>query len=165
MPIYEYYCADCHTIFSFLARTVAVSKRPRCPRCDRAGLKRRVSSFAISKGRPETDEGLPDVDDERMERAMTALAAEADGLDENDPRQVAGLMRRFYDVTGLRLGDGIDEAIRRMEAGEDPDQIEQEMGDLLEQEDPLGGEASGGRLKSLRRRLRPPEVDRRLYEL
>ena len=165
MPIYEYYCPDCHTIFSFLARSAAASKRPRCPRCGRTGLQRRVSSFAISKGRPETDDGLPDVDEQQMERAMTALAAEADGLDEQDPRQVAGLMRRFYDVTGLKLGDGIEEAIRRMEAGEDPDQIEQEMGELLEQEDPLGAETKGGRLKSLRRRLRPPEVDRTLYEL
>ena len=51
MPIYEFYCADCHTIFNFLARKTS-SVVPGCPRCDRRRLERRVSAFAISKGLP-----------------------------------------------------------------------------------------------------------------
>ncbi len=77
---------------------------------------------------------------------------------------MAGLMRKLYDATGLQLGPGMEEAIRRMEAGEDPDQIEEEMGDLLEDEDPfsLSGKPD---LKRLRSRLAPPQVDETLYEL
>ncbi len=57
----------------------------------------------------------------------------------------------------------MEEAIRRMEAGEDPDQIEEEMGDLLEDEDPFSfGDSQS--LKGLRRRL-PPSVDTTLYEM
>jgi hypothetical protein len=61
----------------------------------------------------------------------------------------------------------MEEAMRRMEAGEDPDRIEEEMGSLLEEEEPEFGEPEGspGRLGSLRRRLRPPQVDETLYEL
>lgn len=165
MPVYEFYCPDCHMIFNFLSRRVNTHKRPDCPKCGRAEIERQVSLFAISKNRPEADEdGMPDLDESRMEEAMMALANEAEGLDEDDPRQMARMMRKLYDATGLRLGDGMEEAIRRMEAGEDPDQIEEEMGDLLEEEDPFGEGAKKG-LKSLRRKFLRPAVDDTLYEL
>jgi putative FmdB family regulatory protein len=166
MPIYEFYCPDCHRIFNFLSRTVDTSRRPACPRCGRADLERRVSRFAISKGRPEPadDDGMPEVDESRMEQAMAALADEADGISEDDPRQMARLMRKLYQSAGLPLGGGLEEAIRRMEAGEDPDKIEEEMGDVMEDEDPFATGSRGG-LRSLRKRLRPPAVDDTLYEL
>ena len=165
MPIYEFYCSDCHRIFSFLSRKVGGSRRPACPRCDRPRLERRVSRFAISKGRSEPDQGgLPDIDEARLEQAMASMAGEADEINEDDPRQMAGLMRKLYDATGLQLGQGMEEAIRRMEAGEDPDQVEEEMGDLLEGEDPFTFDGQSG-LKGLRRRFKPPEVDETLYEL
>jgi hypothetical protein len=58
----------------------------------------------------------------------------------------------------------MEEAIRRMEAGEDPDQIEQEMGDLLEGEAPLALDGRSG-LQRLRKRFTPPEIDETLYEM
>ncbi|MCK4728291.1 MAG: zinc ribbon domain-containing protein, partial [Desulfobacterales bacterium] len=33
MPIYEFYCEDCNTIFNFFSRSVNTTKRPPCPRC------------------------------------------------------------------------------------------------------------------------------------
>jgi len=70
-------------------------------------------------------------------------------------------MRKLSDMTGLQLGDGMNEALRRMEQGEDPDQIETEMGHLLESEDafllPGGkGKPAGGA---------PPRKDETLYDL
>jgi len=165
MPIYEFYCRDCHRIFNFLSRTVNTEAKPSCPRCGRAGLERQVSAFAISKGRPDTggDDDLGGADEARVEEAIAGMAREAEGLDENDPRAMARLMQRFYEKSGMPMGDGIQEALRRLEAGEDPDAIEDEMGDLLDSED-LAGE-SARPLAGLRRRLRPPERDDRLYEL
>lgn len=164
MPIYEFYCSDCHRIFNFLSRGVNTSKRPSCPKCRRPRIERKVSSFAISKGLSEpAADGMPDIDESKMERVMAELARDAEGMSEDDPRQMAGMMRKLYDATGLKMGGGMEEAIRRMEAGEDPDKIDQEMGDLLEEEDPFfaGGERS---LRNLRRRL-PPSVDDTLYDL
>jgi hypothetical protein len=91
------------------------------------------------------------------------MEGDLEGIDENDPKQAARMMRRLFDATGLKLGDGMAEAMRRMEAGEDPDAIEAEMGDLLETEDPFAlGASAGGKLpdlKFLRRDLLPPRRD------
>ena len=54
---------------------------------------------------------------------MEALASQADGIDENNPRQTAELMRKFSAMTGLRLGDKMEDALARMEAGEDPESL------------------------------------------
>ena len=166
MPVYEFYCPDCHRIFNFLSRRINTDKRPDCPRCGRQQLERQVSMFAISKGRQEEGEAdMPDIDESRMEQAMQALAAEAEGMNEDDPRQAARMMRKLYETTGLPLGGGMEEAIRRMEAGEDPEQIEAELGDVLEGEDPFGGLEMKKGLANLRQHYVRPTVDSTLYEL
>src|SRR5512145_2951909 len=136
MPVYEFYCPDCHTIFNFLSRRVNTGTHPDCPRCSRPGLERQVSNFAISKGRgDEAGDGMPDIDEARLEKALMGMAGEMEGIDENDPRQMARMMRRLSEATGMNLGSGFDEAIRRLESGEDPEKIEEEMGDILDGQD------------------------------
>ena len=76
-------------------------------------------------------------DETKMEQAMNMLASEAENMNEDDPRQAANLMRRLTDMTGMQLGSGMEEALSRLERGEDPEAIEAEMGDLLENEDPF----------------------------
>ncbi len=171
MPIYEFYCADCHTIFNFLSRTADTSKRPRCPRCGRPKLTRQVSRFAISKNRPEPgagDEDLPPgFDEAKLERAMEELSREAESMgDEENPRQMARMMRRLFESTGMELDGRMEEAMRRMEAGDDPDALEEEYGDLFGDEaDPPLAAKSASRLRGLAQRLRPPGVDDGLYDL
>ena len=96
-----------------------------------------------------------------MEQAMNLLAREAEHIDENDPKQAANLMRKLTDMTGLDLGSGMEEALRRMEAGEDPEQVEAEMGDLLEEEEPFT--LKEGSAKAAH--SRPPIKDEQLYFL
>lgn len=163
MPIYEFYCLDCHRIFNFLSHRVNTESIPRCPRCDRPELERRISAFAISKNRPETEEGAaPEVDENRMEQVMESLGQEIEGVDENDPRQMARVMRRLYEAMGQKLGGRVEEAIRRLEGGEDPEAMEDEMGDLFDEENPFPFETDA---KSLRRKFLPPSHDDTLYEL
>lgn len=158
MPIYEFYCKACNTIFSFFFRTINVSAQPACPKCGRA-LKREVSLFScVGRAKEDGPDDLP-IDESRLEQAMTSLASEAEHLNEDDPRQAADLMRRFTKLTGMKLGDGMQEALARIEAGEDPEQIEQEMGDLLEAEDPFAPAQKGRRSK------KEPHRDETLYEL
>ena len=123
-----------------------------------------MSAFAIT-GKAKEEGDLDDLpfDESKMEQAMGMLAGEAERMDEEDPRQAANLMRKLTDMTGMKLGNGMEEALSRMEKGEDPDKIEAEMGDLLEDEDPFvlpGKKAATGGSK------RPaPKRDDTLYDL
>ena len=163
MPIYEFYCEDCHTIFNFFSKTVNTTKRPKCPSCKTKILSRQMSAFAIT-GRATEEGDIDDFpfDESKMEKAMQALAGQAENLNEDDPKQAANLMRKLSDMTGLELGDGMTEALRRMESGEDPDQIEADLGDILESEDPfvLPGKKGG---RSVRKTA--PRRDETLYDL
>ena len=164
MPIYEFYCEDCNTIYNFFSRTVNTKKTPNCPKCKTTKLSRQVSMFAVT-GKAKEDGDLDDlpIDESKMEKAMTLLAREAESINEDDPKQAANLMRKLSDMTGLKLGPGMDEALQRMEKGEDPEQVEAEMGDILESEDPFilsgkkGAAAGGAR--------RTPFKDDTLYDL
>jgi len=163
MPIYEFYCKKCNTLFNFFSNSVNTDKKPDCPNCNKVKLERRMSSFSTlkNKGEIENSTDMPDLDESKMEKAMSLLAREAERLDENDPRQAANLMRKLSDMTGLNLGPGMEEALSRMEAGEDPEQIEAEMGDILEGEDPFDlKKKAGNPLKNTR-----PRIDGKLYYL
>ena len=162
MPIYEFYCPRCNTIFNFFSRGIDTRTRPDCPQCGTVKLTRQMSAFAIAGRAKETDapDDLP-IDEHKMEQAMQTLAREADRINEDDPRQAATLMRKLSAMTGLELGPGMDEAIRRMERGEDPEAVEAEMGDLLEGEEPFILPAK----KAAAGIRRPPRRDETLYDL
>ena len=164
MPIYEFYCPDCNTIFNFFSRTINTTKTPTCPKCNKRKLERQMSAFAFTGKAKEggEDDDLP-FDESKMEKAMQMLATEADQINEDDPRQAANLMRKLTDMTGMELGSGMEEALRRMERGEDPEQIEAEMGDLLESEDPFLINGKKGR--GAHGAKRAPIRDETLYDL
>jgi putative FmdB family regulatory protein len=138
MPIYEFYCDHCNTIFNFFSRRVNTEKVPDCPKCKDRKLVRQASLFAVT-GRAKENDDMDDLpfDEAKMEKAMQALAGEAENINEDDPRQAAQLMRKLSDMTGLQLGPGMAEALERMEKGEDPEQVEAEMENLLEEEEPF----------------------------
>ena len=164
MPIYEFYCEDCHTIFSFFSKSVNTTKKPKCPLCKTKTLSRQMSAFAIT-GKAREDGDMDDLpfDETKMEKAMNMLAGEAENMNEDDPRQAANLMRKLTDMTGMELGPGMQEALKRMEAGEDPDAIEAEMGDLLEDEEPFLMAEKKGKAKGTKRAA--PRRDETLYDL
>ena len=138
MPIYEFYCAQCNSIYNFFSRSVNTEKVPDCPRCKTKKLQRRMSVFSVvSAQRGETDDTLPPIDETKMARAMEMLDREAEKLDGEDPRQAAAMMRKLSEATGLRLKPEMEEALSKMERGEDPEKIEEEMGDLLDGDDPF----------------------------
>ena len=168
MPIYEFYCQSCHAVFNFFSASSALSSHPACPRCGRADLPRRPSSFATLRHRDSGDEGgepspLDDLDESRMGAAMDTLMREMGDLDENaDPRRVGAFLRRFGDLAGLEMGPRMEDALSRLEAGEDMDEVESGMDDL-EQDDSL--EDLFRLKKAAERRRRRPQVDPELYFL
>ena len=59
MPIYEFYCEDCDTIYNFFSRRIDTETQPHCPKCSREKLERMVSMFAVSKNRNESEDDRP----------------------------------------------------------------------------------------------------------
>jgi len=166
MPIYEFYCKDCHTIYSFLSRKVNINKIPVCPGCKKDGiLTRKVSPFSIGlkreEGSQEEDFDLP-VNEGAMEYALGKLAGEAENIDENDPKAAANLMRKFADMTGLKYSKKMEEAIDMIESSNDPDSAEEKVSELMDgEENPF---VIPGK-KGIFERLKQPERDDRLYEM
>jgi hypothetical protein len=72
-------------------------------------------------------------------------------------------MRKLTDMTGIKLGDGMNEALRRMEKGEDPEQVEAELGGILEEEDPFS--LSGKKSTRAKTTRKEPIKDETLYDL
>lgn len=162
MPIYEFYCGDCNVIFNFYSSRINTEKRPDCPRCGKKELSKRVSTFAtIGKAKEEGDDQFAGMDESKMERAFESLMREAEHINENDPKQMASLMRKFTAQTGINFGDSMEEALSRMEAGEDPEEVEKEMGDLFNEEN-ISFEMLK---KKTQRESSRPLHDEKLYEL
>jgi putative FmdB family regulatory protein len=161
MPIYEFACPKCRVIFNFLSKRVNPDRLPTCPKCGNKRMHKEVSRFAAPRGvkepapKSEADEGqepMPELDDPRMMRAMSELERDMEHLDENNPRHMAHMMRKMKDLMPPgTMPKEMDVAIKRLEAGEDPEKIEQDMGDVLgdfmggpEDEDQMGGHGGGG---------------------
>jgi putative FmdB family regulatory protein len=163
MPIYEFYCGQCNTLYNFYSKSVNTTKIPNCPKCKNVPLSRRMSVFAALTGRAAEDgkeDPLAHIDESKMEKAMMQWASEAEKIKDDDPRAAAHWMRRLSESAGLKLGDGFEEALHRLERGEDPDKIDEEMGDLLSEEDPFAEKK-----RSSKRPIGKPLQDDTLYDL
>ncbi len=184
MPIYEFYCPDNHTIYSFLGKSSRyASVVPRCPAGPEFRMVRMISSFAAPKKRqdaPPSPGAAPDFDETRMETAMAQMEREFGSMDPDnpDPRALGRMMRRIAEVSGEKVDDRMEEVFRRLEEGADPESLESEYGDLLGDENspddasPAQGqdketappEAKGASHSRPRLRIRPPKRDPNLYE-
>ena len=93
---------------------------------------------------PGEGEGpMPDMNDPRVVRAMAEMERDMAQLDENNPRHMAQMMRKMQNIMPAgSVPKELEVAIKRLEAGEDPEKIEQDMGDVLGEF--MGGEGGGG---------------------
>src|SRR5207244_2252415 len=150
MPIYEYACPKCRVIFNFLSKRINPDHLPTCPKCGNKKMTKQLSRFAMSrglkepvaKGESEGAEPMPDFEDPRVERAMMEMERDMEHMDENNPKHMAHMMRKMKDLMPPgAMPKELDVAIKRLEAGEDPEKIEADMGDILG--DLMGGEGGG----------------------
>ena len=140
MPIYEFFCPNNRRIYSFFARSLRMAdKVPRCPDNPKWKMEKMLSSFAVTGKAKEPGETGDSGDDASMDAAMDVMEREFGSIadsDNPDPRTVAKMMRRMGELTGGKMPAQMEEMIARMEKGEDPDKLEEEYGDVM---DDLGG--------------------------
>jgi hypothetical protein len=172
MPIYEFYCPDNHKIYQFFARTSAQKERiPLCPDNPDFSMVKRISAFAVGNAEKKSGAGGDDVgadlEDPKMMAAMSEMERAVSGMDEEnpDPRQMGKLMRQMAEMTGEPLTGEMEEMVRKLEEGADPEGLEEQFGDLLgdeDGEDPMTSDIlQDGGPGSFRG---PPMKDETLYE-
>jgi hypothetical protein len=169
MPIYEFYCPDNHTVYQFLARSLALKdKTPRCPEDANYKMERRVSKFAFLKGAKEeaADDPFAGMDESKMDAFMAEMERDMAGIDDTnpDPKQLGHFMRKITDVMGDKVPPEMREMVRRLESGEDPEKLEAEFGDQGG-EGEEGGDFFSQTMRKLKAGLRAPKRDAKLYEM
>ncbi|MBC8009585.1 MAG: hypothetical protein H7067_05775 [Burkholderiales bacterium] len=63
------------------------------------------------------------------------MEKEFESVDENDPRAMARMMRRMSELTGEKIDGEMEEVVRKLEEGADPESLEDQLG---------GGEGGAG---------------------
>lgn len=168
MPIYEFYCPDNNKLYSFLARSLSMKdKLPRCPDGEGLRMERRVSRFAvIGKAKEDTaDDPFAGIDESKMDSFMAEMERDMGGLDEEnpDPRQLGHFMRKMTDVMGDKTPPELREMVRRLEAGEDPEKLEEQFGGMDEGE--VGDAMFSQLVARVKAARKEPVRDPKLYEM
>jgi hypothetical protein len=91
-------------------------------------------------GGDDPNDPFAGMDGAQAEKVMKELEGAMGGMDEDnpDPKQMGQLMRKMCEMTGESMDEPMEEVVRKLEEGADPDELEDRMGDFL------GDEESGG---------------------
>ena len=109
MPIYEYRCEKCRRVTSVLTTRVSEKVDAVCAHCGGKKMSRMMSRFAMPRSEESRMDSLAD-------------PSKMGGVDENDPKSVARMMKRMGKEMGDEFGGtDFDEAVEAMESGGDFD--------------------------------------------
>ncbi len=118
MPSYDYRCTNCNKRSVIYQPYEEYGKTPvECPHCGGKDLHRIIGRIRIAKSE---DSRLEDLSD----------PSSWGDFDENDPKSMAKMMRKMGNELGEDMPAEFDEVVDRLEAGDDPEQIEKDMPDL-----------------------------------
>jgi putative FmdB family regulatory protein len=152
MPIYEFFCSDCNTVFNFYSPTVNTRKIPLCPQCQHRKLKRLLSTFATISDNKEAgeNEDIP-LGEAKIMGAVQLMESEIKNVKEDDPQQMVSILRKLSKTLGVKINDRVEDAMFKMEEGGDPEKIASEIAEELnpessfEEKKPTGKQ--GGKIK------------------
>ena len=106
MPIYEYQCQECRRISGFLILNPKEPFSPRCSRCGSPSLTRVLSRVHVRLS-----------EETRLEKLADPGAW--GGLDENDPKSVARVLKKMTREMGEDTAGEVDQLVEEaMEAGD-----------------------------------------------
>ncbi len=108
MPIYEYQCQECRRVSGFLILNLNEPFAPVCPKCGSRSLSRVLSRVNVRLS-----------EETRLERLADPSAW--GGLDENDPKSMARMLKKMGQEMGEDTGEDIDQMVEEaMAGGESP---------------------------------------------
>jgi hypothetical protein len=101
-------------------------KSVQCAHCGSQNIQRRIGRIRVAKSEESRLENLAD-------------PAALEGL-EDDPKALGRMMRKMGNEMGEDLGPEFKDVVDRLEAGQDPEEIEKALPDLGGDMGGLGGE-------------------------
>ena len=152
MPIYEYHSPDTNKIYQFFSPSVLDSETvPRCPDGEKYEMEKLISGFSITGQHSDqesvlsesdstsNDDPFADMESSQAKQVMSELEKSMHGLDDEnpDPRQMGSMMRKICEMTGEKVDEPMEEILRKLEEGVSPDQIEENMGSVLDENENL----------------------------
>jgi len=80
-------------------------------------------------------------EDAAMDAVMREMEHDMAAMDENnpDPKLLAKMMRKMSDMTGEKIEGSMEEVVRKLEEGTDPEKLEEQLGGLEDE----GGQGGG----------------------
>ncbi len=145
MPIYEFHSPDTGKIYSFFAPTIKYSDLvPLCPEGPGKKMVRLISGFSITGKQKEAtqpeaqhdqdpDDPFAGMDGDHANEIMKELESSISGMDEDnpDPRQMGSLMRKMCELSGETMDEPMEEVVRKLEEGMNPEDLEDRMGEFM----------------------------------
>lgn len=117
MPTYDYRCQNCRRRFDkFFTYHEYGTKPVVCPHCGSENVQRKIGRIRVARSEASRLESFSD-------------SADLAGL-EDDPRALGKMMRQMSGELGEEMGPEFHEVVGRLESGQSPEQIEQDLPDL-----------------------------------
>jgi putative FmdB family regulatory protein len=117
MPTYDYRCLDCKKKFDvFQTFNEYGTIRIACKYCASTNVQRRIGRIRISRS------GTQHMQDMANPANMDAI--------EDDPRTLGRMMREMRSELGEEMPVEFDEVVNRLERGQTPEQISQDIPEL-----------------------------------
>jgi hypothetical protein len=153
MPIYEFVSRDTGKIYSFFAHSPSYAEKiPFCPDGKKFKMEKLISGFSITGGNEKQSEEaeksdsidpndpFSGMDSNQAEKVMKELEGAIGGMDEDnpDPKQMGHLMRKMSEITGESMDEPMEEVVRKLEEGADPNELEDKMGNFMGLEETEG---------------------------
>ena len=104
MPIYEYQCQECRRVSGFLIMNLKEPFTPVCPGCGGHSLTRVLSRVHVRLS-----------EETRLERLADPGAW--GGVDENDPKSMAKMLKKMTQEMGEDTADDVDQLVEEAMAG------------------------------------------------
>lgn len=133
MPNYEYRCQDCGRRFEVFFTFADYGKKTvTCKHCHSQNVSRKIGRIRVARSEENRMSQLEDMaNPDRLESL------------EDDPRELGRIMRNMSSEMGEEIGPEFNEVVNRLEKGQTPDQIENDMPDLA---NAIGNCGGGGDL-------------------
>ncbi len=117
MPLYDFLCLECNKHFEIRISFVDYEKtKVTCRYCGSLRIRRRIGRVRVTRS---DDARLEDFDNPE---SLDTL--------EQDPKAMGTMLRKMKSQVGQDVGPEFDEVVGRLESGQTPEQIEQDLPEI-----------------------------------